>query len=208
MQIYNKALEFWNLIDTYNPDIITGTGTESWLSEEIRNTEIFRSDFATFRRERRTRRVGGGVCVKNNIACSELWVDDDFEMIAMDVKGSDPKCTWEIVGIYRAPNEDIRLIERLAARTGFLGNSMKQSIIGDDLNLPQVDWKGIVECSTTTEAFINRLVSDNGYTQLLGKPTRGDSVLDIYLVRPESALTSCGTVQGISDHCGVVIDVE
>ena len=151
---------------------------------------------------------GGGVCVKNNIACSELWVDDDFEMITMDVKGNDPKCTWEIVGIYRAPNEDIRVIERLAARTGFLGNSMKQSIIGDDLNLPQVDWKGIVECSTTTEAFINRLVSDNGYTQLVGKPTRGDSVLDIYLVRPESALTSCGTVQGISDHCGVVIDVE
>ena len=23
--IYNKALEFWNLVDTYNPDIIIGT---------------------------------------------------------------------------------------------------------------------------------------------------------------------------------------
>ena len=31
--IYNKALEFWNLVDTYNPDIIIGT--ESWLREEI-----------------------------------------------------------------------------------------------------------------------------------------------------------------------------
>ena len=30
--IYNKALEFWNLVDTYNPDIIIGT--ESWLREE------------------------------------------------------------------------------------------------------------------------------------------------------------------------------
>jgi hypothetical protein len=36
--IYNKALEFWNLVDTYNPDTIIGT--ESWLSEEIENTEI------------------------------------------------------------------------------------------------------------------------------------------------------------------------
>jgi hypothetical protein len=27
--IYNKALEFWNLVDTYNPDIIIGT--ESYL---------------------------------------------------------------------------------------------------------------------------------------------------------------------------------
>ena len=79
------------------------------------------------------------ICIKKNIACSELWVDDEFEMTAVEVKGSDPKCTWEIVGIYRAPNEDIRVIERLAARTGFLGNSMKRSIIGGDLNVPQVD---------------------------------------------------------------------
>ena len=26
--------------------------------------------------------------------------------------------------------------------------------------------------------------------------------------RPESALISLGTVQGISDHCGVLLDVE
>jgi hypothetical protein len=44
------------------------------------------------------------ICVKNKIACSELWVDDDFEIIAVEVKGSDSKCTWEIVGIYRALN--------------------------------------------------------------------------------------------------------
>ena len=43
---------------------------------------------------------------------------------------------------------------------------------------------------------------------MVGKPTRGDSLLDIYLVRPESALISCGMVQGISDHCGLLLDVE
>jgi len=43
---------------------------------------------------------------------------------------------------------------------------------------------------------------------VVGKPTRGDSLLDVYLVRPESTLISCGTVQGISDHCGVLLDVE
>jgi hypothetical protein len=47
-------------------------------------------------------------------------VDDDFEIIAVEVKGSDLKDTWEIVGSYRAPNKDIRVIERLADRTGFL----------------------------------------------------------------------------------------
>jgi hypothetical protein len=33
-------------------------------------------------------------------------------------------------------------------------------------------------------------------------------LLDIYLVRPESLFTSCSIVQGISDHCGVLLEVE
>ena len=55
--IYNKDLEFWNLVDTYNPDTVIGT--ESWLREEIGNAEIFRVGFTTFRRDRHAR----GVCL-------------------------------------------------------------------------------------------------------------------------------------------------
>jgi len=51
-----------------------------------------------------------------------------------------------------------------------------------------------VEGINAPQAFINRLVWDNGYTQVVGKPTRVDSLLDVYLVRPESALISCGMV--------------
>jgi hypothetical protein len=52
--ICNKILEFWNLIDTYNPDVI---GTESWLSEEINKAEVFRDDYIFFRRDRYSRGV-------------------------------------------------------------------------------------------------------------------------------------------------------
>ena len=55
------------------------------------------------------------IYVQNYIDCRELWADEGFEMIAIEVKGRDPKFTWEIVGIYRAPNEDLRVMERLAA---------------------------------------------------------------------------------------------
>ena len=54
--VYNEALEFWNLDDTYNPDVIIGT--ESWLKEDISNAEVFKADFTTFRRGRSAR--GGG----------------------------------------------------------------------------------------------------------------------------------------------------
>jgi hypothetical protein len=38
--VYNKAIKLWNLVDTYNPDVVIGT--ESWLKEDISNAEVFR----------------------------------------------------------------------------------------------------------------------------------------------------------------------
>jgi hypothetical protein len=72
-------------------------------------------------------------------------VDENFETIAVEVKRMDPKHTWEIVGIYRAPCEDMRVTEILAARIAYLRNSTKRSIIVGDLNLPQADWNGKTE---------------------------------------------------------------
>jgi hypothetical protein len=100
-----------------------------------------------------------------------LWVDEDFEMIAVEVKGRNPKFTWEIIDIYRAPKEDMQVIERLAARTDYLGNSTKHSIIGGDLNLPHVDWNSNIECTSGSKAFVNRLVWENGYTEVVDSPT-------------------------------------
>ena len=67
---YNKTLDFCNLVDTYNSDVVIGT--DSWLREEIGNTEVFRSDFTTFRRDPCAQSRGMFICVKNYIACTEL----------------------------------------------------------------------------------------------------------------------------------------
>jgi len=72
----NKILEFWNLIDTYNLDVVIGT--ESWLSEEINNAENFRDDYITFRRDRCSRSGGVFIYVKNYIDCRVLWTDEVF----------------------------------------------------------------------------------------------------------------------------------
>ena len=84
---------------------------------------------------------GGGVFigVKNYIDCREIWADEDFEIIAIEIKGRNPIATWEIIGAYRAPNESMGVLERLTARTGSTGNCTKRSINGGDLNLPSVD---------------------------------------------------------------------
>jgi hypothetical protein len=107
----------------------------------------------------------------------ELWTDEDFEMIAVEVEGRNAKFTWEIVGIYRAPKEDMRAIQRLATRIDSIGNAMKSRIIAGDLNLPYDDWNGNVECASRSQTFIYRLVWENGYTQVVNSLKRGDALL-------------------------------
>jgi hypothetical protein len=87
-------------------------------------------------------------------------------------------------------------------------NLTKQSIIGGDLNLPQADWKGDVEKVNGFQVCVNNLVWDNGYSQVVSSPTRGDALLDIYPLRPECLLISCNILPGISDHNGVLLEVE
>ena len=52
----NKAIELWNLVDTYKPDVIIGT--ESSLEQDISNAEVIRVDFTNFRRDRSARVLG------------------------------------------------------------------------------------------------------------------------------------------------------
>jgi hypothetical protein len=61
-------------------------------------------------------------------------------MMAVEVKGSDPKNTWEIVSIYRNPKEEMGLLKKLADRTGYMGRTTKRSIIGGGINLPARHW--------------------------------------------------------------------
>jgi len=48
----------------------------------------------------------------------------------------------------------------------------------------------------------------NGYSQVIDSPTRGDALLDVYLVRPESSVTSIRIGQGVSDYIAVILEVE
>jgi len=64
-------------------------------------------------------------------------------MIAVVVKGMDPKYTWEIIGIYRAPNEGMLAIERLTARSLTTRNPTKRNIIGVIEIYPRRNGKGM-----------------------------------------------------------------
>jgi len=71
------------------------------------------------------------------------------------------------------------VLEKLADRTGYSGRTTKPSIIGGDLNLLYADWNGRAEKSRGTQVFLNRLVWEKGYTQVVNSPNRGDTLLDV-----------------------------
>jgi hypothetical protein len=119
-----------------------------------------------------------------------------------EVKDRNAKFTWEIIGIYRAPNEDIWFIERLAARTYSLGKSKKRNIIGADLNLSYTDRKGKADVTSGGQTCINRLVWENGYAQLVRWNPRG--CIAGCLPCPARKFNSWTIEQTISDHCGVL----
>ena len=52
------------------------------------------------------------------------------------------------------------------------------------------------------------MVCENGYSQVVRSPTRRDILLDVYHVRPEISFISSSIIQGISDHYGVMQEVE
>jgi len=87
-----------------------------------------------------------------------------------------------------------------------LQETTKRGIIGGDL--PYEDWNVNAVGNSGTQALINSLVWENGYSQVIDSPIRGDALLDVYLVRPDSSVTSSGIVQGVSDHLAVILDVE
>jgi len=117
-------------------------------------------------------------------------------MIAVEVKGRDPKNAREIVDIYRSPNKDMRVLEKLADWTGYSGRTAMCSINGGDLNLPYADWNGHMEKSSGHQVFLNRLVWENSNTQVLNSMTQVDALFYMYIVWPKSALTSCSNVRG------------
>jgi hypothetical protein len=82
-------------------------GTESWHKEQIGNAELFRNDYITFKRDRNTLGCGEFICVKITfLARNYVWTR--ISRIAVEVKRKDTEFTWENLGIYRAPNEDMQ----------------------------------------------------------------------------------------------------
>ena len=104
--IVNKVSEFHCLLDTEKPDVVIGT--ESWMTPDISNNEIFPSGYTPYRADRSATTRGGGVfiLVQNNIICTEqpqFKTECELIWVKLEVRtGAHPL----FIGAYYRPKED------------------------------------------------------------------------------------------------------
>ena len=105
----NKIPEFHHLIHSTQCNVIIGT--ESWLTDDDSDAEVFPKSFSVYRKDR-INRAGGGVfvAVKNSIVSqAENVTETSVESVWCSIKCPKSK-TILVCSYYRPPNSDIASI--------------------------------------------------------------------------------------------------
>ena len=186
-----RRFAFANAIVPYNPDILCLT--ETWLTEEVPNEELFLKNYVIHRNDR-TSKCGvskhGGVlvAVKDNIQSKELFVKNTWEGCLI-VKINTKTDSILIVCIYNPPKGSPyrwckQKFEDLTQTLKFLEKKTKPKsvIITGDLNFSTTDWKQISSPDELDNTGLNYFVDENfeqmlNFTDLLGYKKQ----LDVFL---------------------------
>ena len=105
-------------------------------------------------------------------------------------------------------------IEELCDKIGQLQTSNPRATLwfSGDVNLPDIDWethtiKGHNYPISINQCFLNSIY-DTGSDQIVRFPTRGESILDVFLTNHPYLIEKCKTVPGVSDHDIVFVEAS
>lgn len=201
--LWNKREELSNLAQDSRSDIIIGT--ETWLSQDTKNSELLLNDYDIFRRDRPNRGGGVLIAVKKNLCCEHISSSKNSESIfcKLKLKGSKPL----IIGsVYRPPCYSFEESENIIEEIYSIVNKNKRAVFwfGGDFNLPDIDWENQDITGSDYPKSINNLflemAQDLGFSQIVDIPTRGTSILDLLFTNIPSFVKKCYLLAGLGDH--------
>lgn len=200
-----------SLIESSRPDVIICT--ETWLDGDIRDAEIFPSNYKVFRRDRSRHRGGVAIAVTEELNCTEepeLFLDDcEILWIKLKLKKSRSLliCTY-----YRPDEGDEPSLKRFAESARLASLSQNAIIvIGGDFNFPGWDWKkGVLKkCRyPSLHNFFRDTLHDLGWEQLVTFPTREENALDLFLTNSPGLVPRVSPLCGLSDHDAVYMELQ
>ncbi|MCG8035186.1 MAG: hypothetical protein JAZ03_23820, partial [Candidatus Thiodiazotropha taylori] len=211
--IVNKVSDFHCLVDTERPDIIIGT--ESWLSAEIKDNEIFPPGYIPFRadRESKTTRSGGVfILVSDMFVCTEqpqLKTKCEIVWVKLEIVGSQP---LYIAAYYKPKEDDQDSLDMLRSSLDKLLGKKGNILVLGDFNLPKFSWvecepsiKPDCTCRAVYDSFLD-ILDDFNLVQMVTEPTRQDNILDLVLVSNPTLVPMVTCTPGLSDHDIVCVE--
>ena len=194
-----KVDELRAVFDLSKPLFIAAT--ETWLNNNIPDTEVNINEYCIERNDRNSRGGGVALYVKNGMKYErKLQLEDpDNETICIEVKlRRNLPCL--IICAYRAPDKPIApFIDYLDDVTREVLRSGKQIVIVGDLNCDYLN-----NSSPQTKA-LKEFLDVYKLTQLIHEPTRStftsQSLIDLLITSAPELFSSAGIIQsGFSDH--------
>ncbi|XP_021366929.1 uncharacterized protein LOC110459148 [Mizuhopecten yessoensis] len=211
--VKNKTAEFETLVDYIKPDIIIGN--ESWLANDIGNSEIFPPEFQqnVYRKDRNKHGGGVFIAVEDNLITCDITSSEDCEVTWCKLTPKQGKPL--IIGsFYRPPNTGTQTIEELRSSIQSLGLDIDNHsfILAGDFNLSNMDWENSAVTSGTSQPQVHQevlnLLDEFSLSQIQDTPTREGNILDLYITNNTTLVKNCQVIPGISDHHSVVVDAD
>jgi hypothetical protein len=208
--LLSKFDELLICIQDTQPDIIAFT--ETWLHDDINNSEIYIEGFQIIRNDRESTKRGGGVIlyVRKDIPVLHLSTESTAatpESIWVSVKP--PKSGKLFVGvIYRPPCQDSSIDNLIIAEISKYSNKRNFIILGD-FNAPSIDWN-LMNSNSPELSFDKKLLKvflDNFLVQHVSFPTRfrdgqRSNCLDLIFTKADDNIDNLRSYApfGHSDH--------
>ena len=215
--IRNKTVEFQTFLEDTDPDIVIGT--ESWLTPDIGDAEVFPTEYSVFRKDRPpgNKKSGGGVFIlaRKEYICSEIKLNTECELIFVELKLKDQQ-NVKIGAFYRPPWVDEQYMEDYAQVLNQVNLQGKGNIwIAGDYNLPLVNWEYMSSLPgnayTKSSNITIDSANDHGLSQVVTIPTRKENILDLFFTSNPSLVNRVTTVPPLTataDHDIVFIDLN
>ncbi|CAB4038149.1 Hypothetical predicted protein, partial [Paramuricea clavata] len=130
---------FQNLVYSEDPDIVCVN--ETWLNEDIKNSEILHSGYDIFRNDRGSR--GGGVLLAIRISSfksvREIQHGHDLEISMAEITTTS-NASLLICSCYRPPNSDHSWLDKFNNFMSDVCSQHSNIVLAGDFNMPRISW--------------------------------------------------------------------
>jgi hypothetical protein len=174
--ILNKIDDLRHIISSSNFDLIFIT--ETWLTENFENSFLLNNtSYSIMRHDRATQKGGGVACIYKKLVTPipvVHAVQNEFhDIIAFDVKTEKEKIRFCVV--YFPPNHAQDDEKKLKESLDKICDIKHDLFVLGDFNKPGINWQDL----NIQNSYLAQFCMENGLTQIIDEPTRGDNILDL-----------------------------